>query len=65
MKVQERNVPQMKLIVMLNDQVKIQIILMQPGNFVSVFIADRKYIDLYKDMIQKAAQEADKKALDF
>ena len=55
----------MKLIVMLNDQVKIQIILMQPGNFVSVFIADRKYIDLYKDMIQKAAQEADKKALDF
>lgn len=65
LKVQERNVPQMKLIVMLNDQVKIQIILMQPGNFVSVFIADRKYIDLYKDMIQKAAQEADKKALDF
>lgn len=65
LKIQEKRVPQMRLIVMVNQNVRIQVVLMQPGNFVSIFIADRKYVDVYRNIIQKKAEDSSRKALDF
>ena len=63
--IHEKRVPQMRFIVMNNKHVRIQIVLMQPGNFVSIFIADQKYVEMYRNQLQHAAQKASEKALDF
>ena len=63
--VRERSVPRMRLIIMSSQQVRIQIALIQPGNFVSIFIADQKYMNFYRNIIQESAQKASQKALDF
>ena len=65
LKIQEKRVPRIRFIAMHSKQVRISVVLMQPGNFVSIFIADPRYIDWYRNMIRKTEEAASKKALDF
>ena len=65
LKPQEKRAPQLRFIAMVGEDVRIQIVVMQPGNFVSIFIADQKYVDWYRKRIQKTEEGSSQKALDF
>ena len=65
LKIQEKNVPQIEFIAMKNPEVRITVIRMQPGNFVTIFVIDGKYAEYYSNMLVESARKEDQKALDF